>query len=49
MCRRFVSMVRTPQYVVCDLQSDDAQTVLIVVEEGWPDPHRWRDQLAVSA
>ena len=32
-----------------DLQSDEAQTFLIVVGEGWHDPHRWRDQLAVSA
>merc|ERR1712135_251212 len=32
-----------------DLQSDDAQTFLIVVGGGWHDPHRWRDQLAVSA
>ena len=32
-----------------DLQSDDAQTFLIVVGEGWHDPYRWRVQLAVSA
>ena len=29
--------------------SNNAQTFLIVVEEGWHDSHRWRDQLAVSA
>ena len=32
-----------------DLQSDDAQTFLIVVREGWHDSHGWRDQFAVSA
>ena len=29
--------------------SNDAQTFLIVVQEGWHVSHRWRDQLAVSA
>ena len=31
------------------VQSDDAQTFLIVVGGGWHDPYRWRVQLAVSA
>ena len=29
--------------------SNDAHTFHISVEEGWLDPHRCRDQLAVSA
>ena len=29
--------------------SNDAHTFVISVEEGWLDPHHWRDQLAVSA
>ena len=32
----------------CDLQSDDAQTFLIIVGKGWHNLHLWRDVLAVS-
>ena len=39
--------VRTPSSLgPC---SNDAHTFLISVNEGWLDPHRWRNQLAVSA
>ena len=30
-------------------RKDDVPTFLIVVGNGWHDPHRWRDWVAVSA